>query len=373
MKHINLRTEALIIAEITGSITSEERAELEELRRTSSEVRALSEDMHKVLDTDIDEISEVRNTSAQKIIELGKAHLYRRGKIRKIIAVSVAAALVGTFFTLFHYYGPESKPEMLFGKGQDVLLDMDKKVIVLSGQGGEINAAGSLNYNGDKTLSVAQFTSEKDSLKLIVPQGREYKMKLNDGTVVHMNGGSVLSWPVGFGEGKREISIRGEAFLEVVKNDRMPFRVRLFNEMVEVLGTSFNVKAYDERSLQVSLISGNVNVEAKGQRVNLEPGQEAVYRGEQLQIRPFDMAVVSEWRQRVIDLPNAGTKDIERVVARIHGEKVEFDPDIRDVPTRISIDREMPVEVFLGHYAEVHNLKYSKEDGIYRLSLSTGK
>lgn len=374
MKNRNLKTEALIIAEITGSITIEEKAELDDLMKASSEVRALSEEMHKVLDPEIGEISKIRNTSAKKIIELGNAQLHQRSRIRRLITVSFAAACVaGVLLAVFLYTGRNNKTEMLFAKGQNVWLDLGKKVIALSGQGGVLNAAGSFNYNGDKTFLISDVVDGNDSIKLIVPPGREYKIKLSDGTLVHLNSGSVLSWRAGYGNGRRDISLRGEAFLEVAKDDRAPFRVHLPNETVEVLGTKINVKAYNERSLQISLIDGSINVSRKEQRVHLKRGEEVVYSNEQLKVQPSDTSEVLKWKQPTIDLLDAGVEDIEKAVTRYYGEKVEFDPAIRGKRTRVSIDRDMPVELFLEQYALVNGLKYSKEDGIYRLSLLQDK
>jgi hypothetical protein len=82
---INPRAEALIIAEITGSITSEESAELAELRNKSSAVKALSEGMHMVLDPDIVEISKVMVT-AEQIIDKGNAQLAKMRRVKGFLA-----------------------------------------------------------------------------------------------------------------------------------------------------------------------------------------------------------------------------------------------------------------------------------------------
>ncbi|PWV56256.1 FecR family protein [Chitinophaga sp. S165] len=373
MKNRNLKTEALIIAEITGSITDEERAELEELMKSSSDVRVLSENMHKVLEPKMKEISEVRNTSAEKIIELGNARLHTRGRVRRMftIAVSVAAAcMVGAFFAVFYFSGRDNGTEALFGKGQNVWLDLDEKVIALSGQHGEINTDELFTYNGDKTISIAGAVGKTEAVKLIVPWDREYKIRLSDGTLVHMNSGSVLSWHPGFGNGKREVSLSGEAFFEVKENASQPFIIHLRNETVEVLGTSFNVRAYyNEKPLQISLITGSINVNGRQQSVHLKPGQEAVYINDQLRAQLSDTTAIMEWKRRMIDLPDAGVEDIEKAVARYYGEKVEFDDAIQGRRTAAVIDRDQPVEVFIERYAQANGLKYSKENGIYRLSL----
>ncbi len=373
MKKRNLKTEALIIAEITGSITDDERAELEELMKSSSDVRILSEDMHKVLEPNMKDISEVRNTSAEKIIELGNARLHTQGRVRRMFTISVsvaAACMVGAFFAVFYFSGQDNRPEVLFGKGQSVWLDLDDEVIALNGQHGEINEEELFTYNGDKTISIAGAVGKNEVVKLIVPWGREYKIRLSDGTLVHMNSGSVLSWYTGFGNGKREVSLSGEAFLDVKENASQPFIVHLRNETVVVLGTSFNVRAYyNEKPLQISLITGSINVKGGQQSVHLKPGQEAVYINDRLQAQLSDTSAIMEWKRRMIDLPDAGVEDIEQAVTRYYGEKVEFDDAIREKRTAAVIDREQPVEVFLERYARANDLKYSKENGIYRLSL----
>jgi transmembrane sensor len=243
-------------------------------------------------------------------------------------------------------------------------------VIALNGQGGEINGDELFTYNGDKTISIAGAVGENDIIKLIVPWGREYKIKLSDGSLVHLNSGSVLSWHPGFGNGKREVSLSGEAFLEVKEDASQPFIVHLRNETVEVLGTRFNVRAYyNEKPLQVSLIAGSINVKGLGQSVHLKPGQEAVYINKQLQAQASDTTAITNWKRRMIELPDAGVEDIEKAVTRYYGEKVEFDDGIHGRRTAAVIDRDMPVEVFLQRYAQTNNLKYSKENGTYYLSL----
>lgn len=372
MKKRNLKTEALIIAEITGSITSEESAVLDELRQTSAEVRALSEHMHSILDPQMGEIGEVRNTSAAKIMEMGNAQLEERSRVRRMVVASlaVAASLIGVVLILLNYPERKDRVNALFGNGQNVWLDLDKQVVALSGQRSQVNADGSFSYNKNtKTLLIADIVDDNDSIKLIVPWGREYTVMLSDGTTVQMNSGSVLSWTKNFGNGTREVSLRGEAFLQVAENVQKPFRVHLQKEVVEVLGTSFNVRAYAWNDLQVALVTGTINVKGEGLQIQLKPGQEVVYKNNRLEAQPSDTAKVLEWKQRTVDFSDAGTEDVKKAVMRYYGEKVSFHPGIKERRTRIVIDREMPVEVFLKQYALVNNLRYSVQDGVHQLSL----
>ena len=79
---------------------------------------------------------------------------------------------------------------------------------------------------------------------LSIPRGGEYQVVLPDGTKVWMNAASTLRYPTRFTGNERKVFLNGEAYFEVVKNARMPFRVIVDTDMtVQVLGTHFNIKA----------------------------------------------------------------------------------------------------------------------------------
>lgn len=94
-----------------------------------------------------------------------------------------------------------------------------------------------------------------------VPAGERMSLILHDGTVVHLNGGSRLEYPLLFGERKRHVKLSGEALFEVSHDSRHPFVVETFASEIEVLGTRFDVYA-DERNNRFSatLVNGRVKV-----------------------------------------------------------------------------------------------------------------
>lgn len=97
--------------------------------------------------------------------------------------------------------------------------------------------------------------------QLIAPLGKTVKALLPDGTTVWLNAGSKLSYNANFSRSNRSITVTGEIFLDVVKDDTKPFIVHTNNLDVHVLGTSFNIKAYDDDSRsEVTVIGGKVQV-----------------------------------------------------------------------------------------------------------------
>lgn len=141
----------------------------------------------------------------------------------------------------------------------------------------EYQAAGMVNINSEEEVNIAdEENNDKEHYnQLIVPLGRRSTITFNDGTKVWVNAGSRVIYPVNFEKSKREIFVEGEIYLDVVSDNKRPFIVKTRQMDVKVLGTSFNISAYeDEPELQVVLISGKVEVKMPGSEKNvLNPNQ----------------------------------------------------------------------------------------------------
>lgn len=98
--------------------------------------------------------------------------------------------------------------------------------------------------------------------QVATPKASRSQIVLSDGTKVWLNGDSKLNYPTQFDDKKREVTLEGEAYFDVVKNDAKPFYVHTKNFQVKVVGTAFNVRAYkDELNAETSLIRGLVEIE----------------------------------------------------------------------------------------------------------------
>lgn len=131
---------------------------------------------------------------------------------------------------------------------------------------------------------LAMLAVEKDEIvfnTLSTPKGGEYRLLLADGTKVWLNASSSVRFPSAFTGNERTVEVTGEVYFEVAKNASMPFKVKHKDQLVEVLGTHFNINAYPENStVRTTLLEGSVKVtQTNGteQKV-LRPGQQSDLR-----------------------------------------------------------------------------------------------
>ncbi|HEY1201383.1 MAG TPA: FecR family protein, partial [Niastella sp.] len=110
---------------------------------------------------------------------------------------------------------------------------------------------------------------------IATPRGGQYQLVLADGTKVWLNASSSLRYPTAFTGKERRVELTGEGYFEVAKNASMPFHVVTATQDVEVLGTHFNINAYDdEDAVKTTLLEGSVKVKADNSVV-LKPGEQA--------------------------------------------------------------------------------------------------
>ena len=115
------------------------------------------------------------------------------------------------------------------------------------------------------------------------PYGSRSEIKLPDGTLVILNAGSVVSYRNDYSSTNRDISLAGEAYFKVARNELIPFIVNAGSVSIKALGTEFNVKAYsDEDIIETTLITGKINITCEGtgdsnQVVDLIPNQKAIF------------------------------------------------------------------------------------------------
>ena len=139
-----------------------------------------------------------------------------------------------------------------------------------------VNSGKELNY---ETLPTTNKLRQKDLSErfntLKIPRGGEYILKLSDGTKVWLNSETVLTYPLQFDKNERKVELIGEAFFEVKHNPAKPFKVEIKGQVIEVLGTSFNVNAYPDKYYSATTLadgSVKVKINGTGNTVLLEPG-----------------------------------------------------------------------------------------------------
>lgn len=168
-----------------------------------------------------------------------------------------------------------------------------------------------------------------------VPRGGQYQVVLPDGTHVWLNAASSLRYPTAFAGDERSVELTGEAYFEVAPDARRHFQVHVAGSRptdVEVLGTSFNVNAYeDEHANVTTLVSGKVKVVAQSQYALLQPGLAAfTYAGGRpVQLRPADEAAALAWKEGLFYLQDADITDIMRQLSRWYDVDVVYDGTVK--------------------------------------------
>lgn len=224
-----------------------------------------------------------------------------------------------------------NKAILTLSNGTNILLDSSANgMLALQGNTRIVKVSnGTLVYtpNPDTKNSVeVQFNT------INTPRGGQYKLVLPDGSLVWLNSASSIHFPTAFIGRERKVEITGEAYFEVAKNKDMPFKVKSTSSEIEVLGTHFNVNAYDdESSVKTTLLEGMVKVSgmepgAKQLPKFLQPGQQAVI-DKQGTIIVMDNADIEEaiaWKNGLFQFKSADLKAILRQIARWYDVEVVY-------------------------------------------------
>jgi len=155
---------------------------------------------------------------------------------------------------------------------------------------------------------------------ITTPRGGQYQVSLPDGTKVWLNAASSLKYPYRFAKNERFVELQGEAYFEVAKDRERPFKVRANQQMVEVLGTNFNVNAYNDEPMQkITLLEGAVKIAVGGSEVKLKPGDQAKFNAANAQLevdKNIDPEQYVAWKSDVFAFNNEDLKSIMRQISR---------------------------------------------------------
>ena len=171
---------------------------------------------------------------------------------------------------------------------------------------------------------------------LVVPQGCEFNIVLADGSRVWLNAGSSLRYPEAFSRDERKVFLSGEAYFEVEHDESAPFIVNTEVMDLQVLGTSFNIKAYDnENTVVTTLVSGKIRQEFPnvGQKIVLTPSRQSVFDrvSGKLETKQADIQETLAWREGKIIANNERLEDIFRQLSRWYDFKVVYTQDRKSV------------------------------------------
>jgi transmembrane sensor len=220
--------------------------------------------------------------------------------------------------------------------GRTVVLDASApKDIGRQGNTEVFNDDGRLVYQAEAAATPGAGTGKAAEIfynTLTTHKGNQYHLTLPDGTGVWLNAVSSITYPTAFTGKERRVTISGEAYFEVMKNQQQPFIVQEGGMSVQVLGTSFDVNGYgDGAVLRTTLVEGKVRV-GKGAAGNvLEPGQQAVIPNGagaiSIDHNP-DIDAVLAWKNGTFAFKDDGITAIMQQVQRWYDVEVIYEANI---------------------------------------------
>jgi ferric-dicitrate binding protein FerR (iron transport regulator) len=181
-----------------------------------------------------------------------------------------------------------------------------------------------LFYNGPKSANDKTAILQYNTLT--TPRGGQYHITLADGTIVWLNSASSIHYPIAFSVHERAVAITGEAYFEVAHKPNQPFRVSVNGITVEVLGTHFDINAYDdEPAIKTSLLEGSIRLTAGGKVQLLSPGQQLQVQGTRTKlVKNIDTEQIIAWKNGVFAFRNTSIYEVMRQISRWYDVDVNF-------------------------------------------------
>lgn len=279
----------------------------------------------------------------------------QRSRVLQIAAAAVVVLGIGTYFlvqrmgifsakppiaahtTLKKGGAGNNKATLILANGKEIELDstadgtIDSKsgIQIIKPEDGEV--AYVPTHEQEQSSSVAYNT-------IITPKSGQYCITLSDGTKVWLNAASSLRYPVAFNAGSREVELSGEGYFEVAtvlsgQGNKVPFTVSVRNTglpnamKVKVLGTKFNVMAYnDEAAIETTLLEGKVETAYSAGSASLSPGLQSTLEKNNLKFKvtKADIQRALAWKNGEFRFNRLDIKGIMRQIARWYDVSIEY-------------------------------------------------
>ena len=326
------------IADYTeGSISQEDFRKLKAWIAEKPENRVVFEDYLR-LHREVREIGFIDRMDTAASWKKLERKLNRRGRTR-ITRLCVAASILFALFAgswLLRLTEKDKKgvtvAETIPGKASIILHMADGKSVNLSDEKvlGMVEKDGT-EISKDTSSALVYCANTKVDKSVLhaveVPVGGEFDLILSDGTRVWLNSDTKFRFPTRFSGETREVYVEGEAYFVVSKNAECPFIVHTGGTQVKVLGTEFNLSAYPGERVVTTLAKGKVEVGDGTNKVNLQPGEQAICNTSvnNIEVRTVDVSLYSSWLKGVFEFENLSLREIATQLSRWYGVVFEFE------------------------------------------------
>lgn len=407
MFDIELHISVLIAAHLQGNITDAQQAQLEDWLELHQENRehfdkayqeyVLNENLRVYESANRDSIW--RKTMAK--IDAGKKHEVPVRKLYPFRRIAIAAAIVTIIFGAgLLYYNlnviQDHRGQVVYKKdiapgkaGATLTLANGKKIRLSDAVNGEVAKEAGITItktaDGQVVYSVSSSRNggkQADNI-LTTSKGETYILTLPDKTTVWLNAASTIKYPASFNAlEERRVQLTGEAYFQVSKDKKHPFIVETNKQTIKVLGTHFNVNAYEnegktrttllEGSVQVSIhipSKGGMSTDGAGESEILKPNQQAVLDAGKFHVSDVDAQDAIAWQQGYFAFNSETLEEIMNRVERWYDVKVIFeDPALKKETFIGSVSKYEQVSKVLRLLAGTNTITFKIEGSTIRVS-----
>lgn len=342
---IDMRTQYLLEVYFKGTATAKETIELFgllEKDNSNKDIQLLLDNMWRDFSPEYQTwTKEKKDIQFSNISQKIKDYPLQVRKITNWYKIAAAALVTGIvvtavlFYTSHHSHTYQTASIISNNSVNDVPPGKDRAFLTLedgtkieldSLQNNSTQAHGFEKKNGNEIVFSEASPQNVGYNTLSTPKGGKYKLVLPDGSMVWLNAASTIRFPTAFQGDTREVTLTGEAYFEIAKNEKKPFHVKVKDMDVQVLGTHFNIMAYeDEPAINTTLLEGLVKV-SQGNRSNiLKPGQlSAIDKNGDMKTSNADIEEIMAWKNDLFVFKEYDFAKIMRQIERWYNVTVVY-------------------------------------------------
>jgi|LFRM01.1.fsa_nt_gb hypothetical protein len=315
------------------------------------------------------EVSECINSLQNQI----RRKKIRRTKKRIVLSISTIAACVAIIMCIPLIFNKNNK------NGQDIsifaqattdnndLYSSDTKLIVSANNTVILkNIESTIQYEEEGIKADNNIILKKETSlynQLITPYGKRSVITFSDGTKTWVNAGSKITYPTEFDKEKREIYVDGEVYIEVSEDKKRPFMIKTNQMNIEVLGTKFNVSAYEaDKANSVVLLSGSVSISSNtsDNSIILKPDQMYSDIEGSHTVENVDAGVYILWTQGLYQFESESLAKIVTRIERYYGIQIECDTSIAELKCSGKLDLKDDMDKLLEELSGALPITYRK-------------